>query len=306
MISFFRRKKPDAAPPAESTPTAAHPAAQSEIQPALQPTASGPTVDAPVDVLDAPVAAITHPADDATAPPAAAPGKPGWRDRLRNSTFARAFGGLFSGNPRLDDDLLDEVETALLTADVGVTATTQLVESLRKRMKAREFADANALLAALRADLIAMLQPVAKPLVIADDSRFEVHHVAAAFDHGRSGREPTGNRWPDESQCNLDAGAVAAGFVEDAHRRLSHRGVDQGEEHCTVDDAVRVEMVGPDVEMGEPDDLIVNWANDNAVDVIVISTHGRSGLPRVILGSVTEKVLRKARCSVLAIPFHNE
>ncbi|WP_199135071.1 signal recognition particle-docking protein FtsY, partial [Stenotrophomonas maltophilia] len=93
-------------------------------------------------------------------------GKPGWRERLRNSVIARSFGGLFSRNPKLDDDLLDELETALITADVGVGATTDLVEGLRKRTKSREFADANALLAALRAELIAILQPVAKPLVI--------------------------------------------------------------------------------------------------------------------------------------------
>jgi fused signal recognition particle receptor len=108
-------------------------------------------------------------ADDATATAAAAPaaaGPRGWRDRLRGSGFARSFGGLFSRNPKLDDDLLDEVETALLTADVGVTATTQLVENLRRRMKAREFADARALLAALRADLVALLAPVAVPLQI--------------------------------------------------------------------------------------------------------------------------------------------
>ena len=84
----------------------------------------------------------------------------------RGSTFARSLGGLFSRNPRLDDDLLDEIETALLTADVGVAASTELVEKLRKRMKAREFADANALLAALRAELVAMLAPVAVPLRI--------------------------------------------------------------------------------------------------------------------------------------------
>ena len=42
----------------------------------------------------------------------------------RGSTFARSLGGLFSRNPRLDDDLLDEIETALLTADVGVAAST--------------------------------------------------------------------------------------------------------------------------------------------------------------------------------------
>ncbi len=103
-------------------------------------------------------------------------GKTGWRERLRGTGFARSFGGLFSRNPKLDDDLLDEIETALLTADVGVPATTALVEGLRKRMKAREFADASALLDALRADLIALLRagrasrcrstPRAKPFVL--------------------------------------------------------------------------------------------------------------------------------------------
>jgi len=117
------------------------------------------------------IAASAGNADDMTelgahaAVPAPA-GKSGWRDRLRNSSFARSFGGLFSRNPRLDDDLLDEIETALITADVGVPATTALVEDLRKRMKAREFTDAVALLTALRAELIAVLRPVSQPLVI--------------------------------------------------------------------------------------------------------------------------------------------
>ena len=48
----------------------------------------------------------------------------------------------------------DRIETALLTADVGVKATTTLVDDLRSRMGRREFADANALLAALRLSLI--------------------------------------------------------------------------------------------------------------------------------------------------------
>ncbi|MGY1457370.1 signal recognition particle-docking protein FtsY [Luteimonas sp. A534] len=98
--------------------------------------------------------------------PPAPPGKSGWRDRLKGSGIARGLGGLFSRNPRLDDDLLDEIETALLTADVGISATTALVDSLRKRMKAREFADVPALRSALRADLVAMLEPVARPLSI--------------------------------------------------------------------------------------------------------------------------------------------
>ena len=113
------------------------------------------------------------PAEDresADAVPAAAAGKSGWRDRLRRTSAALGLAGLFTRNPRLDDDLLDEIETALLTADVGVPATTAIIENLRKRMKEREFADAQALLKALRTDLIALIAPVAKPLVI-DASR---------------------------------------------------------------------------------------------------------------------------------------
>ncbi|EWS77296.1 cell division protein FtsY [Xylella taiwanensis] len=92
--------------------------------------------------------------------------KPSWRERLRGSLFARNINALFSSNPRLDDNLLDEIETALITADVGVSTTNALVEGLRKRMKAREFADIQTLSAALRTELISILRPVSKPLII--------------------------------------------------------------------------------------------------------------------------------------------
>ncbi len=90
---------------------------------------------------------------------------------LGGSLFARSLGGLFSRNPKLDDELLDEIETALISADVGITATGDILGRLRKRMKAREFADAQALLTALRGDLLAMLKPVAKPLVIDETAK---------------------------------------------------------------------------------------------------------------------------------------
>ncbi len=87
-----------------------------------------------------------------------------WRERLAGSVFNRSIGSLFARRPKLDDALLDELETALLGADVGVSATTALIEDLRRRMGKREFVDADALLLALRSDLIALLQPVAQPL----------------------------------------------------------------------------------------------------------------------------------------------
>ncbi|MCU1116721.1 signal recognition particle-docking protein FtsY [Stenotrophomonas muris] len=150
--------------PVVPAPSAPQPAARIDVAPvaapAIEPAPAPLPQPTPAPVTDDLPAAASI---DAVPAPA---GKPGWRERLRNSVIARSFGGLFSRNPKLDDDLLDELETALITADVGVGATTDLVEGLRKRMKSREFADANALLAALRAELIAILQPVAKPLVI--------------------------------------------------------------------------------------------------------------------------------------------
>ncbi|WP_295968719.1 signal recognition particle-docking protein FtsY [uncultured Xanthomonas sp.] len=180
--------QPTSAPVAEHPVQAPAPVAVPQPQPTpLPPAAPTPPpqayVPAPADA-PAPSVPTPKPAPAAPAPatasvpaadadlvrsdalPAAPAGKPGWRERLRNSSFARSVGSLFSRNPKLDDDLLDEIETALITADVGIPATTALIESLRKRMKAREFADARALQQALRADLLAILQPVARPLQI--------------------------------------------------------------------------------------------------------------------------------------------
>lgn len=55
------------------------------------------------------------------------------------------------------------------------------------------------------------------------------------------------------------------------------------------------------VEMGKADKSIVNLAKTEGSDLIVISTHGRTGLSHVLVGSVTEKVVRQAPCPVLSI-----
>ncbi|MFC6186292.1 signal recognition particle-docking protein FtsY [Pseudoxanthomonas japonensis] len=192
MIGFFRRKKPQDGPDAAQTRpsteelAAAFPRAPSEPLPvdAISPSTAPADVQVPKadegESLAAERSDSTPPTPspppsppqaeerelESNAAPAAAAGKSGWRDRLRRTSAALGLAGLFTRNPRLDDDLLDEIETALLTADVGVPATTAIIEDLRKRMKEREFADAQALLKALRADLIALITPVAKPLVI--------------------------------------------------------------------------------------------------------------------------------------------
>lgn len=55
------------------------------------------------------------------------------------------------------------------------------------------------------------------------------------------------------------------------------------------------------VAVGTPYVEIVRYAEENKIDLIVLGTHGRTGLQHVLLGSVAERVLRQATCPVLTI-----
>jgi fused signal recognition particle receptor len=66
----------------------------------------------------------------------------------------------------IDAGILDELETRLLSADVGVDATQYILDSLRQRVARKELADVDALVAALRATVAEILEPCARPLVI--------------------------------------------------------------------------------------------------------------------------------------------
>lgn len=59
----------------------------------------------------------------------------------------------------------------------------------------------------------------------------------------------------------------------------------------------RAVIAGPDAGRA-----IARWARDNCVDLIALSTHGRSGLRRLVVGSVAESVLRHATVPVMAFP----
>lgn len=59
-----------------------------------------------------------------------------------------------------------------------------------------------------------------------------------------------------------------------------------------------------EVLYGDPVEVIVDTARSRNIDTIVISTHGAQGLERILLGSVTERVLKRAHCPVFVLnPF---
>ena len=57
------------------------------------------------------------------------------------------------------------------------------------------------------------------------------------------------------------------------------------------------------MRIGHPADEIVKFAESHAIDLIVMGTHGREGVARVLIGSVAETVVRRATCPVLTIHY---
>lgn len=112
--------------------------------------------------------ASTTPAQDAPTESAA----PGFFSRLKaglsrtRASLAQSLGNLLLGKKAIDQDLLDELETRLLTSDVGVKATSSILAELSERVKRKELADSDALYAALKSIMQTMLQPCEAPLVI--------------------------------------------------------------------------------------------------------------------------------------------
>jgi nucleotide-binding universal stress UspA family protein len=69
-------------------------------------------------------------------------------------------------------------------------------------------------------------------------------------------------------------------------------------------DDVKQVQICQKVAFGVPHSSIVEMAEAEGADIIVMSTHGRTGLSHILLGSVTERVVAHAPCPVLAIPSH--
>jgi fused signal recognition particle receptor len=88
------------------------------------------------------------------------------RDRLSRTreSLGEGIGTLVAGRKRIDDDLLEELETLLLTADVGVRATARIMDDLTQRVKRKSLADPRALLAALKEELRAILLAAQTPV----------------------------------------------------------------------------------------------------------------------------------------------
>jgi len=85
------------------------------------------------------------------------------------------LGGILSnltlGSKAIDKDLLEELETRLLMADIGITVTTDIITQLTQRLERQQLSDGAALSAALKEDLLTILQPCNQPLSIPEQDK---------------------------------------------------------------------------------------------------------------------------------------
>lgn len=142
-----------------------------EPEPEPEPVA----VVAPV-VVPAPAPAVVVEAP-APAPVAAPEQKTGFFARLKqglsktSASIGEGMASLFLGKKAIDDDLLEEIETRLLTADVGVEATSVIIKNLTQKVARKQLTDADALYKSLQEELAAMLKPVEQPLKIESQNK---------------------------------------------------------------------------------------------------------------------------------------
>jgi len=161
VFSFFKKSKPVPAPEATAADQ-------------LTPEQLVPEPATPAPIAPATQVAPAVPADDAT------PVRPGWAQRLKQGlakTRDRLGGqlsSLFGVGRKIDAELYEELETILITADVGVDATQALLDTLQKQVRREGLTEASELQAALKQALIELLLPLQAPLAITQKQPFIV------------------------------------------------------------------------------------------------------------------------------------
>ncbi|MHB8535290.1 MAG: signal recognition particle-docking protein FtsY [Sulfuricaulis sp.] len=105
---------------------------------------------------------------------------PGLFGRLREKLaatqrgFTRGLADLLLGERALDDNLLDELETLLLSADVGVETTQFLLQGIADQVSRKQLKDTRAVYAALRQSILSVMQACSRPLAITSAKPFVV------------------------------------------------------------------------------------------------------------------------------------
>ena len=145
------------------------------------------------------------------------------------------------------------------------------------------------------------MEPVKKILAPTDLSDFSCAGLRYALEMGRSGSAEVivyhvidlGDHWIKREY----SGPVRE--MLERHRRMLNKFLwEKFREEMILTEVRQV------VEFGGAVDNIVEKAEGERVDKIVMSTHGRTGIDHLLIGSVAEKVIARAKCPVLIVPAH--
>jgi fused signal recognition particle receptor len=167
-MKFFKRKTKEVSPPP-----------QASVPPADEPAVPSPEPEPVATAAPAPVAEhpATEPGEKATAQQET---KSGFFSRLRrglgrtSDNLVQGMGTLFLGRKEIDIELIEELESRLLLADVGVDATRDIIDHLTQRVSRRELTRPEALQAALQEELLALLRPCEQPLEVGGRKPFVI------------------------------------------------------------------------------------------------------------------------------------
>ena len=105
-------------------------------------------------------------------------------DKSRNH-MAKSLAGVFGGG-KIDEDLYEELETVLLTSDMGIEATEHLMKEVRERVSLRGLKDGKELRQALKEAIYDLLKPLEKPLVLPENGQPFVMMMAGINGAGKT------------------------------------------------------------------------------------------------------------------------
>jgi fused signal recognition particle receptor len=136
--------------------------------------------DTTTNAADTPVQTTEVAERPAATATAEASGAPGFFGRLKrglgrtSNNLIAGVGNVFLGRKVIDAEVLEELESQLLIADVGIEATSDIIEHLTARVSRKELADPEALMQALREELQSILQPCERPLELSGGKPFVI------------------------------------------------------------------------------------------------------------------------------------
>ncbi|MDB5800759.1 MAG: signal recognition particle-docking protein FtsY [Rhodocyclales bacterium] len=232
-----------------------------------------------------------NPAPDTAAAPAGEAPKSGWLDRLKSGlTRTRdqlgALGGLFSLR-KIDEELLEELETTLLMADCGVEATTALLTELRRRWKQDKLETGEELQAVLAEALRTLLLPLQAPLRVDSHKPFI---IMLAGING-AGKTTSIGKLAHYFQLQGKSVLLAAGDTFRAAAR------EQLEEWGLRNNVVVISQDGGDPAAVAFD--AINAARARGIDVVMIDTAGRLPTQLNLMEEIAKvrRVIQKADAS---------